>query len=206
MHSPVPPLHKEDKTSRYSDEILRGIAKLYERWMGPNLPELYSPRHQSISTPVERARNHRCVLELLDGLLLCAVHGLTGRHLAALLAGPGADLRPPRSIAKVGIRFFSRDLLHGPFDPHLQLQRAPPERQRGIGIRIQILRLPRFVIGEPYETPVIARNRLDDLPSQTTRTYLSLNSLSSTKRALGLSVAHVETHIAFGSNTPPSLA
>jgi len=46
----------------------------------------------------------------------------------ALLGGPGPDLASARARCKIGIGLCRGHRLHGPFDPHLALDRTPPRR------------------------------------------------------------------------------
>src|SRR6185295_15935041 len=79
----------------------------------------------------------------------------------ALRRRPRADARGARAPREVGVAFGLGQTLGGAFDAHRAVDLQPAEGQRGVGVRLQLARLGRAVVGEEAEAALVEAPQQD---------------------------------------------
>jgi acetoin utilization deacetylase AcuC-like enzyme len=118
------------------------------------LPELEVIRGEEGPAPVFGTGHHRTLKLLLEGGQ-AFLEDIAARQDAALGAGVGADLVPPRARGEVGVGHRGVHVTHFTLDAYLSPEWFAVPEQGTVGILVEVVALVREVIGIPAK-PVLA--------------------------------------------------
>src|SRR5581483_1434098 len=141
--------------------LLARVTKAIVQPVWSPLPKFNRIRLHAIATPMRREWNALATKSLGHLGHPCIQHASSINDLT-LTRRPGAELAPHRTRMKVRLRFFAGSFFCLTANANLTIQFNPVKRQRGIGVRIQLLPLFALVIGKKHESIAVETFQQDD--------------------------------------------